>query len=308
MRTLATALSLHKSASRRLGAAAVILIASALLHVVVLLAVSGQWAGPVSLRKPITFGLSMGMLLWTLGWVIDRLPSKPRLERLLGTTLAASGLIEVGLISVQAWRGVPSHFNYTTTADLLIFVAMGISIAFLSVCLVVTTVWAFRRPPAHPTVRLAVRAGLLLSLSGLGIGQWMIDLGNDVFERTDNVPEQLTAGAAGMPAVAHAMGFHGIQVFIVAALVVGLLGLEAAMAQRVVRLAVAGYSVLVLWTIVQAGAGLAPLEIFWPGGALAGIGIGLLAAAAAQLFNGWRHTQTSWASDELRETAVPSAL
>lgn len=301
MRSLASALSLHKPASRTLGAAALILLVSGLGHLLVLLALSGPWAGPISLRKPITFGFSMGMLLWTLGWVIDRLPSHPRLEKVLGRALALSGLLEVALITVQAWRGVPSHFNYTTVQDLVVFVSMGISIAVLSGGLLVTTGWAFARPPSQPTVRLAVRAGLVLALTGLGIGQWMIELGNDFVERFDRVPDQVLSGDAGTPSFPHALAFHGIQVFILAAILSGLLGLSARSAQRVLRLVVAGYPLLLVWSIVQAATGRAPLDPQGPETVLAVVGIGCCVAAAGQLLVGYRGSRAT-------ETAVPSAL
>jgi len=326
VRTLATALSLRKPASRRLGAAALVLLFSGLCHLVVLLVFSQQWAGPVSLRKPITFGVSVGMLLWTVGWVIDRLPSRPRLEKSLGLSLALSGLAEVALITVQAWRGVPSHFNYTTVEDLVVFVAMGVSIAVLSVGLLITTVWTFVSPPADRTIALAVRAGMALVLTGLGIGQWIIEMGNDFFEQFDRVPDQVLAGEAGVPTFPHAMGFHGIQVFIVAALLTGLIGMGAVAAQRVLRLVVSGYSVMLLWAVVQAASGRGPLDVLWPGSALAVIGVGLLAAAAVQLFDSWRRGERSSTSEDSAtsedsstsedsansdvdaEAAVPSAL
>ena len=319
MRTLASALSLHKPASRGLRTAGIVLLVSAAVHILVLLASGAQWAGPVSLRKPITFGLSMGLLLWTVGWVIDQLRTRPRLDKILGRALAASGLLEVALITVQAWRGVPSHFNYSTVGDLVVFVFMGISIAVLSVGLLVTTVWVFVEPPANPTVRLAVRAGMLVMLTGLGIGQWMIELGNDFYEQFDRVPDQMVSGEAGVPTFPHAMAFHGIQLFLGAALVSGLAGLAARSAQRAVRLVVAGYSVLVLWSIVQAATGAAPLDLGSPVTGLGLIGVGLLAAAAALLFVGWRRSVSGSAAtlavsqqtaevDGSLDSAVPSAL
>ena len=292
MRTLASALSLHKPASRRLGAAAVLLLVSGLAHLLFLLAVSGDWTGPVSLRKPITFGLSVGMLLWTVGWVIDRLPSRSRLEKSLGLGMVLSGLTEVALISVQAWRGVPSHFNYTTVEDLVVFVSMGVSIAVLSVGLLITTVWTFAARLADGTVALAVRAGMVLVLTGLGIGQWIIELGNDFIERYDLVPDRVLSGEAGVPTFPHAMGFHGIQVFIVAALITGLVGLNAHAARRVLRLLVAGYSALLGWAVLQAASGRAPSDVLWSGGGLAVLGVALLAAAAWQLVVGWRRSES----------------
>lgn len=324
MRALSSALSLHKPATRQLRTAAIILIASGVIHFVVLLAFGLPWAGAVSLRKPISFGLSMGLLLWTVGWVIDRLPYKPRSEKVLGTTLAVSGVIEVALITVQAWRGVPSHFNYSTVDGIVVFVLMGISVAVLSVGLLVATWWTFRRPIAQPMVRLAVRAGMLVVLTGLGIGQWTIELGNDFFERVGAVPDKVLAGEAGVPTFPHAVAFHGIQLFILAAILTGIVGLGAKDAQRVVRQTVAGYSLLLLWSVVQTAAGRAPSDVLWPGTVLAVIGAGLLACAAVQLFVGWRRPETTVRSEPAKEpvryptgtlpsvtaieTAVPSAL
>ncbi|MBA3278707.1 MAG: hypothetical protein H0U22_08315 [Geodermatophilaceae bacterium] len=324
MRALSSALSLHKPASRRLRRAAIILIASGTIHLVVLLAFGLPWAGAVSLRKPITFGLSMGLLLWTVGWVIDQLPPKPRSEKVLGVTLAWSGVIEVALITMQAWRGVPSHFNYSTVDGIVVFVLMGIAVAVLSVGLLVATWWTFRRPLAQPTVRLAVRAGMLVVLTGLGIGEWIIELGNDFFERVGAVPDQVLAGEAGVPTFPHAVAFHGIQLFILAAILTGIVGLAAKDRQRVVRQTVGGYSLLLLWSVVQTAAGRAPSDVLWPGTVLAVIGAGLLGAAAVRLFVGWRRSETSVRSETASEpvryqtgtleparetdTAVPSVL
>ncbi len=324
MRALSSALSLHKPASRRLRRAAIILIASGAIHLVVLLAFGLPWAGAVSLRKPITFGLSMGLLLWTVGWVIDQLPPKPRSEKVLGVTLAWSGVIEVALITMQAWRGVPSHFNYSTVDGIVVFVLMGIAVAVLSVGLLVATWWTFRRPLAQPTVRLAVRAGMLVVLTGLGIGEWIIELGNDFFERVGAVPDQVLAGEAGVPTFPHAVAFHGIQLFILAAILTGIVGLAAKDRQRVVRQTVGGYSLLLLWSVVQTAAGRAPSDVLWPGTVLAVIGAGLLGAAAVRLFVGWRRSETSVRSETASEpvryqtgtleparetdTAVPSVL
>ncbi|MDQ3714500.1 MAG: hypothetical protein M3381_00360 [Actinomycetota bacterium] len=324
MRALISALSLRKPASRRLRRAAIILIASGVIHLVVLLAFGLPWAGAVSLRKPITFGLSMGLLLWTVGWVIDQLPPKPRSEKVLGVTLAWSGVIEVALITMQAWRGVPSHFNYSTVDGIVVFVLMGIAVAVLSVALLAATWWTFRRPLVQPTVRLAVRAGMLVVLTGLGIGEWIIELGNDFFERVGAVPDQVLAGEAGVPTFPHAVAFHGIQLFILTAILTGIVGLAAKDGQRVVRQTVGGYSLLLLWSVVQTAAGRAPSDVLWPGTVLAVIGSGLLAAAAARLFVGWRRSETSVRSEPVIEpvryttgaleparetdTAVPSAL
>jgi len=71
---------------------------------------------------------------------------------------------------------------------------------------------------------------------------------------------------------------------------------------------VGGYSLLLLWSVVQTAAGRAPSDVLWPGTVLAVIGAGLLAAAALALFLGWRHHEPPRIPDAVTETPVPSAL
>ncbi|HEY7564752.1 MAG TPA: hypothetical protein VIA81_07500, partial [Acidimicrobiia bacterium] len=169
------------------------LFASGLIHALIAGGTGASWSGAVSMRKPVTFGISMGLALWTCGWIIDRLPSRPRLESALAWLLAGSGLIEVVLITVQAWRGVPSHFNFTTAADGAVFAVMGVMILMFVVAFVGLTIWAFVNRPADPSTRLVVFAGMFLMLLGLGIGQWVINLGVEMAESLGHAPDTVTA-------------------------------------------------------------------------------------------------------------------
>jgi hypothetical protein len=214
MQSLLSSLKLEKTASRRLGVAATVLGLSATVHLFVLAATGGDWSGAVSFRKPITFGISVGLLLWTCGWVMDRLPARKRRESVLAAVLVSSGLIEVALITAQAWRGVPSHFNFTTTTDSIIFSAMGASIGVFSLALVALTIWAVVRRPSDRSTRLAVLAGMALVITGLGLGQWVIGLGVQMAEQLGHAPETVLAGEAGVAKFPHALALHGIQLFI----------------------------------------------------------------------------------------------
>jgi hypothetical protein len=55
---------------------AAVLFASGLFHLVVFAVDGGPWEGPVSWRKPVTFGLSFGLTLATYAWVGARLRLK----------------------------------------------------------------------------------------------------------------------------------------------------------------------------------------------------------------------------------------
>ena len=280
MRSVVSALRLEKVASRRLGLAAVLLAGSAAFHVLVLLATGGDWSGAVSFRKPITFGVSVGLLLWTCGWVIDRLPSRKKLEGVLAPVLIGSGLVEVGLITVQAWRGEASHFNFTTATDSIIFSAMGAAIGVFSLALVALTIWAVVQRPADRVTRWGLLAGLALVVTGLGLGQWVIGLGLEMAEQLGHAPDTVVAGEAGVAKFPHAMALHGIQLFIGASILARSGRLGARSRLNVVRMTVFGYMTLVAWSIVHTNAGRAPFDLSGLEGVLGIAGAALLAAAA----------------------------
>jgi hypothetical protein len=301
MQSLLSALKLEKTASRRLGVAATVLGLSATVHLFVLVATGGDWSGAVSFRKPLTFGISVGLLLWTCGWVMDRLPARKRRESVLAKVLIGSGLVEVGLITAQAWRGVPSHFNFTTTTDSIIFSAMGASIAVFSLALVALTIWAVLRRPSDRSTRLAVLAGMVLVITGLGLGQWVIGLGVQMAEQLGHAPETVLAGEAGVAKFPHAMALHGIQLFIGASIVARLGRLDGRRQLNAVRMTVGGYLAIVAWSIVHTNAGRAPLDLSGVESALILIGMALLAAAGVVIAAGFRSSLTP---DTAPEAAV----
>src|SRR5262249_7034831 len=94
-----------------------VLFAGGLFHLGVFAVDGGPWLGPVSWRKPVTFGVSFGLTLVTMAWVTSFLPLGERNRaRLLGV-FAAACVLETALVTLQAWRHVPSHFNNETPFD-----------------------------------------------------------------------------------------------------------------------------------------------------------------------------------------------
>ena len=136
------------------------------------------WLGPVSWRKPVTFGVSFGLTLITITWVSSYLRMASRTRTLLLTVFAVDCVVEVLGITVQAWRHVPSHFNTESPLD----AAIAFSLALGGVVLIGTlgsmAVIALRgRVDGPPSMRLAVRAGFGLLLAGLAAGVAMIARG-----------------------------------------------------------------------------------------------------------------------------------
>jgi hypothetical protein len=237
-----------------------VLIASGLFHVGVWLADWGSLAGSVSWRKPITFGLSAGILALSLGWLTGWLrPTRASLPMAWVYTLAMG--IEVLLITVQQWRGVPSHFNAATPLDAAIFQAMGLLILVASAQIAWWTWRAFRAIDAPRDMVHAIRVGLLfVNLSNL-LGVAIIV--NARLLGVAGVTEGLNVfGAAGAMKVPHGLALHAIQVLpALAWLLAALTRLGPHARLRLVQVATAGYGMLLLSAAVQTFSGRAPLDL-----------------------------------------------
>src|SRR3982074_3484296 len=85
-------------------------------------------AGAPAWLKPAKFGASIGIYGITLVWMFRYLQEWPRTRQIAGWTNAVVGVVEAGLISLQAWRGTTSHFNFGTPFDTAVFAVMGIAI------------------------------------------------------------------------------------------------------------------------------------------------------------------------------------
>lgn len=222
---------------RRLYVLAGVLVASGLVHLVVWLVLGGPWTGPVSWRKPFTFGLAFGVTLATVTWVTGhvRLRARP----VLLTVFAVACVAEVAVITVQAWRGVPSHFNTTTPVDAVFaYTAAGGGAVIIAVT-AAFLVAAFRPAPAvAPSMRLAVRAGFVAFAAALLIGAAMIAIGV-VQSRTVSLAAAYTA-AGGLKS-GHAATMHGILILPALAWLASRTGWSEARRVRVVALGCAGY-------------------------------------------------------------------
>jgi hypothetical protein len=266
--------------ARVLYAGAAAWLVSGLVHLVVLAANGWAWSGAVSFRKPLTFSVSIALLLATIGWVLDRLDDRPRLAGTIAWALLVSSSVEVGLITMQAWRGRASHFNTLAAGDAAVFVAMGIMVGVMSLCLVAVLVWSLVRPPQDRLVRLAVLGGLVLIVTGLGLGQWVIELGNDFVETHRAVPDTVMSGQRGVAKFPHAVALHGIQLFILAAVLARRSGLTEAARRQAVRLVIWSYAAVLVFASAQTITGNGPVDpTIWSAGlaaSVAGIAAGFL--------------------------------
>ena len=256
------------------------LIVVGLGHPAAWLLVGGAWAGPVSFRKPTTFGISFGMTTITLAWVAGRLRSTDRTGWLLLAPLATADSYEVVWVAVQRWRGVPSHFNFDTTGDTWLFLLGGAAIAVTVTVILVLTVLAFTAVSAMPSMALAIRAGLLILLVAQAVGGWMIQHG--VGPASEGVTTGLTTfGPAGVMKVPHAVATHAIQVLPALAWLLASATLPERRRLALVQTATLGYVALVAVSLLQTATGVAPFDVGVVAAVLYLLGAGLLGAAFA---------------------------
>jgi hypothetical protein len=78
--------------------------------------------------KPWKFAVSITLYALTVAWMVTLVDRGARLARRAATVAAAALGVEIVLITAQAARGVPSHFNTGTPLDSMVFYVMGASI------------------------------------------------------------------------------------------------------------------------------------------------------------------------------------
>ncbi|MCW2901409.1 MAG: hypothetical protein JWO67_3674 [Streptosporangiaceae bacterium] len=216
-----------------------VLFASGLLHLCVFAVDGGPWEGPVSWRKPVTFGLSFGLTLVTIAWVASFVRLGARARTRLLAVFAAACVLETTLVTLQAWRHVPSHFNNETALDTVItrFLAFG------GVTLVVVIAWltvaSFRSArDVAPSMTLAVRVGFVALDVALAAGAAMIAKGMVVVAGGD---QQAAYTVAEALKPAHAVTMHAILVLPGLAWLLTFARLPESRRVRVIALASAAY-------------------------------------------------------------------
>ena len=171
------------------------LFGAGVVHVGVFLVDGGPWSGALGWRKPITFGLSFGVTLLSFAWIATYVRLSLRREWWILGSLAVASAVEYTLITLQAWRGVPWHFNVGTGRNTAIWVAMGIGIGVIVIATVALTAAALQRVDASPSFALAIRAGLALLLVGYAVGGLILGSGGGAAEFPTG--DESILGAAG---------------------------------------------------------------------------------------------------------------
>ncbi|WP_128376296.1 hypothetical protein [Streptomyces cavernae] len=263
------------------------LIASGAVHGVVAVVDGTTWWGPVAWRKPVVFGLSFGLLVWSVVWILRSLPERWWVGVPAGL-VAFTSVAEVLLITLQRWRGVASHFNQSGDVNSGIWSAIGTLVLPLVLGLAWLLVDALVRFRGGAVARIAVVAGLLAVLGAGAIGSDMARIGETAFDETGQVPWEVVFGAAGSAKLAHAAGLHGLQVLALLAVALDTGRGPDRTSTRVMLLGAAGYAAVFGSITATAYDGRAPQSPSAGMALLLGAGALALVCAAAVAVSGLR--------------------
>lgn len=166
--------------------------------------------------KPMKFAVSIAIYALTIGWLLYELPLGERVRRGVNWAIASTLVIEIALITMQAARGVTSHFNQATAFDVAVFAVMGMAITLNILVVAYVALKFWRTDVKIPAPYLwGIRIGLTLFALASLEGFVMVSHS----AHSVGVPD----GGAGLPVVnwsvkggdlrvAHFFGMHALQV------------------------------------------------------------------------------------------------
>jgi hypothetical protein len=222
--------------------------------------------------KPLKFSLSICIYALGFGWLLGQVQGRPRLVRVAALVSAAALWAEIALIALQAARGVPSHFNVSTTFDNVVFQTMAVGILTLWVSQIAIAVVLVRQRFEDAALGHALRLGLLITILGAGVG-WLMTVPSaaQIAEMQRGLRALAGAHSVGGPdggpglwllgwsrdhgdlRVPHFVGLHALQLLPLLALALQRIpGLAARARSRLVLAGAASYLGLVLITLQQA--------------------------------------------------------
>jgi hypothetical protein len=256
---------------RRLWHTSPELIVTAALMVVVLtgaligLAVDASViSGAPAWLKPAKFALSITIYTVTLAWIFTLIPEWTRTHRVVGWTTAITMVIEISIITTQAWRGKTSHFNVGTIVDGVLFAIMGLAILIQTLSTIAVAVALWRHRFEDGALGWALRFGMCMTIAGALTGGLMTRPTATQLEAARAGERMTIAGAhtVGAPdggaglmgtgwstehgdlRVPHFVGLHALQVLAVIALLLARLRLPRDVRVRLVLITAASYAAL----------------------------------------------------------------
>jgi hypothetical protein len=257
----------------RLAAACLAVLAACL----VLMAIDPrQLMGASVWLKPAKFAASIALTAATLAVLLRHVRLPARAGRRLVAIIAYTAAMEQVIITFQAARGLPSHFNASSAFNAALFTTMGIGIATMTIAVGVVAWFAFRQRYQDRALGWGIRLGFAVMLAGSAVGGIMPrPTPAQIESHTAGRPTPIVGahavgvpdGGPGLPItrwsteggdlrVPHFIGLHALQLLPLAGWWLGRRArrgaTDAARAARLTAIAGVGYAGLLAVTLAQA--------------------------------------------------------
>jgi hypothetical protein len=165
--------------------------------------------------KPMKFAISIAIFAVTMAWILSYLEQSRRAVSVISRIIAITMAGEMILITMQAGRGVRSHFNQDSWFDAMVFTAMGLLILTNTIAAGYAWFLFLRRPTGIAGAHLSgVRLGLFVFVLASLIGAVMAARGAHgvgVRDGGPGLPIVNWSTTGGDLRVAHFVGMHALQ-------------------------------------------------------------------------------------------------
>ncbi len=239
-----------------------LLCASGCLHVLVWLIDGGSLSGPISWRKPILFGFSAGVTVLSMGWVVGKMKRR-FMDFPLLALFSVAMLVEVGMITLQQWRGVASHFNRATPFDTTVLTWIEWLILFATLVIAEFTHRSFQSLSTTTDMTLAIRSGMGLLLLSCVLGFVMVAYGNHRVSLGLSPEVYPPAGVMKFP---HGVPMHAIQYLPILTWFLRRLDVDEQQRYRAVACALSSAVAFTVFSLLQTFTGRARFEFWWLSG------------------------------------------
>lgn len=177
-------------------------------------------------EKPLKFAISTVVYAITWSWLIGQLQRGHRIAWWAGTASAILLVIELVIIAGAALFGITSHFNVATPVNIALWSIMAFSITTLWIATFLVSILLFRNPLGDQARTLAIRAGAVISLVGMGLAFLMTSPNAQQLDDFQGIAGAHTVGIAdggpGLPLlgwstvagdlrIPHFIGMHALQ-------------------------------------------------------------------------------------------------
>lgn len=256
-----------------------LLVFALAMAVLAVVCVVGYLADPRELlgvnawEKPLKFALSSVLYSVTWAWLIGLLQRGRRIAWWVGTITVVLLAVELAIIVGAAVAGTTSHFNVSTPLATTLWSVMAISISAIWAGAFVVSILLFRNPLGDAARSLAIRAGAIIALAGMGLAFLMTGPNADQLADFQGIAGAHTVGipdggpglpilgwstVAGDLRIPHFVGMHALQALPLLVILLELLARrvsllrDVAVRLRLVAIATVAYAATLVVLTAQA--------------------------------------------------------